>query len=179
MMIWESWYWKKPLLDMAQRLEDLKSVTEITDELFVQIEKDIFIGFYSIRKLIETITRLTDETKNKKLSVYWYPNTKKVNWKNNHKIDELYDLEHSSQETRDIWFISSRIVHSFIFTPILGKQGGLEGIFFTSDTDKDKKLYQLDIDSVIEIFKAVGNDDPTHIEWRKNPETGEETTIVK
>jgi len=50
----------------------------------------------------------------------------------------------------------------------------LDGILFTSDTDKDKKLY-----SIIEIFELVGNDDSIHIQWSKYPNTGEEKTVVK
>ena len=59
-MISESWYWKKPLLDMAKRLRKMRSVRKLTQRQLVQIERDIFIGFYSVRKLIETRTKLTD-----------------------------------------------------------------------------------------------------------------------
>jgi hypothetical protein len=62
-MIWESWYWKKPLLDMAKRLRSLKAAGYLTEKQMVQIERDIFIGFYSIRKLIEAKTKITDKTR--------------------------------------------------------------------------------------------------------------------
>jgi hypothetical protein len=176
-MIWESWYWKQPLLKMAERLRDLKSPQTLSEEQLVQIEKDLFIGFYSVRKLFETGTKVTDSTKTKKVQITWYPNKKPVNWRNNHCIDELYALDQQHGETRDLWFVSGRIIHSFIFAPVVEDEtGGLVGIFFTSDTDKDKKLYFMDIDTVIHVFELVGHDDPTTIEWKRNPETGEETT---
>lgn len=177
-MISESWYWKKPLLEMAERLRSLKSVHELSEKQLIQIERDIFIGFYSVRKLLETITKVTDATKSSRVQVTWYPNRKPVNWRNNHRIDELYDFEKKFKETRDVWFISSRIIHSFIFTPYVGEQGGLAGIMFTSDNDKDTKLYSMDIDDVTKVFERVGNDDPTRVEWQKNPETADETTKV-
>ena len=178
-MIWESWYWKRPLLETAERLKALKSVAEPSEEQFVQLEKDIFIGFYSIRKLFETRTKVTDTTKAKKLQVTWHPNKgEKVTWRNNHKLDELYDFSDKNSEIRDAWFISSRIIHSFIFSPLLG-ENGLEAVLFTSDTDKDERIYSLDIDLVIDFFRLVGNDDPTHIHWQRNPDTDEELTVVE
>ena len=159
-MISESWYWKKPLLGMANRLRKLSSARRLTQRQLVQIERDVFIGFYSVRKLIETRTKLTDATKSLKIRVDWHPNRKPVDWLNSHRIDELYDLDDSQSETRDLMFISGRIIHSFIFAPWIDEHGGLAGLFFTSDTDKDRRLYSMSVDSVIDIFELVGNDDP-------------------
>jgi len=71
-------------------------------------------------------------------------------------------------------FLCGRIVHSYIFQIEVNETGGLHGIFFTSDNDKDKKIYAVDIDSVVSIYKAVGNDYPTSMHWSKNIETGKE-----
>jgi hypothetical protein len=177
-MIWESWYWKKPLLETAVRLKELKAVADPSEEQLVQVEKDIFIGFYSVRKLFDSVTKITDATKNSTLQLAWYANVRPVSWRNNHRLDELYDLSRQHWETRDAWFVCSRIIHSFVFAPMFGDKG-IEAILFTSDTDKDKKLYSLPIDSVIDLFERVGNDDPQEIKWRRDQETGEESTVVK
>jgi hypothetical protein len=179
-MISESWYWKQPLLETAQRLTLLKSVIDVSEEQLVQFEKDILIGFCSIRKLFETQTKVTDAIKATKLDLSWHPNKgKKVTWRNNHKLDELYDFERGGRETRDVWFICGRLVHSFILAPLFSEAGGLEAILFTSDTDKDKRLYSLHIDRAIELFALVGGNYPTHIEWQRDPDTDEESTVVK
>jgi len=178
-MIWKSSDWKKPLLRMAKRLEKLKTTKDITDKQFVQIEKDIFIGFYSIRKLIDTLTKVTDDTKNLKVSILWHPNIKNVTLRNYLYINELYDLQIRQEETRDIYFISSRIIHSFIFSPLLSEEGELEGILFTSDIDKNKKIYYMNIDLVIKVFRIVGNDYPTYIEMGFNSDINKEQLKVK
>jgi hypothetical protein len=178
-MISESWYWKRPLIETAQRLTLLKSVADVSEEQLVQFEKDILIGFYSIRKLFETPTKVTDAIKETKFDLNWYPNKgEKVTWRNSHKLDELYDFEPGGREMRDAWFICGRVIHSFILVPLFAELGGIEAILFTSDTDKDKRLYSLHIDRVIELFTSVGSDFPKHIQWRKDSETDEETTIV-
>jgi hypothetical protein len=179
-MIWESSDWKEPLLLIANRLRKLKTSGELTEKQLARVERDIFIGFYSVRKLIETITKITDDTKAMKVDVeyYLYNQIKPVTLLNWHRIEEFYDFGEVHNESRDIKFICGRIIHSFIFMP-LTDENGLTGILFTSDIDKHKKLYSLNIDEVIKIFKRIGNDYPYSEQWTINPETGEETIIVK
>jgi hypothetical protein len=178
-MISESWYWKQPLLEAAERLLLLKSAGELSDEQLAGLERDVFIGFYSVRKLFESVTKITDATCSMTTQVEWHSNLKAVTWRNNHKIWEFYDLATSNKETRDVKFICGRIIHSFVFTPCVENHGGLTGVFFTSDIDKDSKLYFLPVDRIIEIFQTVGNDDPTNIMWSKDPLTGKETLVVR
>ncbi|MDO9420419.1 MAG: hypothetical protein Q7T66_07145 [Herminiimonas sp.] len=179
-MILESWYWKQSLLETAQRIKSLKAAENVSEEQIVLLEKDIFVGFYSVRKLVETQVKVSDVVRHISLPICWYPNKGiKVTWRNNNKLDELYDFDSGGGEVRDIWFISGRIIHSFIFSPLFTEEGSLEAILFTSDTDKDKRLYSMHIDKVIDLFTLVGNDNLSLIVWRQDPETGEESTIVE
>jgi hypothetical protein len=180
-MIHKSGYWKKQLLEIAERLRSLKTVDpeELVedDDWFSQIEIDIFIGFYSVRKLCDAVMLVTDATKSRTFSIAWHPNLEPVTLINHHRVDELYDFDTRRQETRDVQFICGRIIHSFVFMPYAEEQG-LAGILFASDTDKHKKLYAMKIDDVITLFERVGNDDPTDIHWHRTP-TGEEITEVR
>ncbi len=177
-MIWESWPWKKDLLATAARLRAFMTTVSLSDEDMGQIERDIFIGFYSVRKLCETVTKLTDATKLMQVQLSWYPNLRSVNWRNNHRIDELYNLETINHESRELGFIWGQIIHSFIFVPFMEDQGGLCEILFTSDAKKNKKLYSMKIEAVVAVFERVGNDDVTEIRWSRDP-NGEETTTVR
>lgn len=178
-MISESWYWKRPLLEMAERFKILKDCGgDLSEEQLVQLERDVFIGFYSIRKLLEATTKITDAARLTKVELDWHPNKATVNRRNSHKIDELYDLATAYSETRDIRFVCGRIIHSFIFTPCLGERGGLFGIFFTSDTDKNSKLYFLAIDRLVDVFERIGKNAPRSIHWSKDDLSGEEITTV-
>ncbi|XVN20024.1 hypothetical protein QZH46_08715 [Pseudomonas corrugata] len=97
-MIWESWYWKQPLLEMADRLEHLKTASTLSDEELAQVERDIFIGFYSVRKLLEAPAKITDKTRHLSIPLHKHPNLKRVTWRNNHRLGELYDLSKTGQE---------------------------------------------------------------------------------
>ena len=179
-MIHESYYWKQPLLESAEKFKEFKALSDIDEETYVKIEKDIVIGFYSIRKLLETETKVTDDLKSGKHNIWWFEHIcDEVTWRNNHKIDQLYNLNKSYSENRDLWFIASRITHSFIFNLCVNENGGFDGILFTSDSDKNKKLYTLPSDEIIRLFELVGNNDVTAIEWHRCPETGKEVTRAK
>ena len=53
-----------------------------------------------------------------------------------------------------------------------------DGILFTSDTDKTKKLYWLTSQEIISIFQEVGSNEVTRLEWRIDPESGHETMVA-
>jgi len=89
-MIYESSYWKEPLIKYAKRLETFKNRKRLIEKTMVDIERFIFIGFYSIRKLIEAEGKITDKTKNSKINIKKFRNIKSVDFLNKHKIDELY-----------------------------------------------------------------------------------------
>jgi len=178
-VIHESYYWKQPLLESAMKFKEYQALEEIDEERYVKIEHDVFIGFYSIRKLLESDTKITDSLKNQKYDLGFFPHiANNVTWLNNHKIDEIYDFNKPQLENRYLWFIASRIIHSFIFNLCINEGGGFDGILFTSDIDKNKKLYMLSLDELIKIFEAVGNDYVVKIEYKKCPKTGKEFTIV-
>jgi len=161
------------------KFKEYQALEEIDEERYVKIEHDVFIGFYSIRKLLESDTKITDSLKNQKYDLGFFPHiANNVTWLNNHKIDEIYDFNKPQLENRYLWFIASRIIHSFIFNLCINEGGGFDGILFTSDIDKNKKLYMLSLDELIKIFEAVGNDYVVKIEYKKCPKTGKEFTIV-
>ena len=56
-MITESYYWKLPLLEMADRFRLVASKEDLTDEEYAAYERDLFIGFYSVRKLFEGLRK--------------------------------------------------------------------------------------------------------------------------
>ena len=169
-MIWESSYWKEPLLDAATWLRRVRFRESTSEKTFVRIEKEIFLGFYSVRKLLETV-KVSDSTKNAKYQVTWYPNIKRVDWLNNHRLAELYDFGKPGQESRDIGFISNLFIHSFVFAP--AGEERLEGAFVASDRTINQKCYFVPLSVIQSIFRLVGRDYPSHLSFERDPQTGD------
>lgn len=174
-MIWGSCYWKDSLLEMADRIVTLIRKEEWDDDEGAQFERDIFIGFYSVRKLFEAPAKVSEETRATRLKIAWFPRKGSqplVDWYNRNDIWDLYNLDHGHIEQRDALFIAHQMIHSFIFIPRTACEGEPDGIFFTSDVDKERRIYFLEIGEVVRLFKEVGEDYPD-IEMNRDIETGE------
>lgn len=173
-MIYESQYWKDPLLAGAGKIRELFRQEDMTDEQYAEVERELFMGFYSIRKLMEAVGKVSKETREMKLTVSRYPKLPKapiVDWYNRSDFWELYNLDKPQTIELDILFVSNRMIHSFIFILSGGEDG--DGVFFNSDYDKDKQLYFVDITEILRAFETVGNDYPSTLHAWRDSESGE------
>ena len=118
------------------------------------------LGFYSIRKLVEA-TKLSDDVANQNLRVTAYSwKGKAVTRLNKSEYWELYDLEHARVVTRSLAFLCHQIVHSYIFVVSFDQSKCLDGILITSDRERQKMLYKIQVKQIIELFEQVGADYP-------------------
>ena len=173
-MITESRYWKEPLLRGADIIEDLMAAEELSEEQFGRVEREFFIGFYSIRKLFEASAKVSRSTRDQKLDIIFFDRSGRngiVDWYNRSEFWEHYDLETLKRERRDVLYIAHRITHSFIF--MLADEEFGSGMYFTSDNDKEKRLNFITTHEVTRIFRIVGNDYPSDLKMWRDEETGE------
>src|SRR5271156_6916227 len=110
-MIHDSHRWKEPLLSNARWLETVTLSKRNWEPSLARAEKELFIGFYAIRKLLDTF-KVSDKTKKKTFELKWFPLTKTVDYMNWHRIDEHFDLKSARVETRNIRFLCDQFVHS-------------------------------------------------------------------
>ena len=80
---------------MAERIEAAgKAGKRPIDRRMVQIERDLFIGCYSVRKLMHAPLKLTDACRASKIQLQCHLATgKQVSLLHRNDIDELYDLK--------------------------------------------------------------------------------------
>ena len=172
-MIWESHYWKQPLPKSATWLKRVRLGNGTRESTYVRIEREVFFGFYSIRKLLDTC-KLTTEVRNITFDLFVYQNLKKVGYLNWHHVDKLYNLDQQGMENRKLRFICNLFVHSYVFLVVEGESGRIEGFYITTDTDKNKKLFFISLDCVCTIFRRIGRDYPSRGKFFINPKTGEQ-----
>lgn len=170
-MIWDSCYWKEPLLDSAKYLRSVRITERTTERSLVRIEKEILMGFYSVRKLLDTF-KVSDSSKKLKYELIWHNNIKRVSYLNWHHVDELYDLKTRNSETRGVRFICDKFIHSYIFLPVDYKSK-LKGFYVTTDRLKNQKCYFVSTDIVVSIFRTIGRDYPANFKQWVNPTTNE------
>jgi hypothetical protein len=135
-----------------------------------QIERDLFIGCYSIRKLLHTPAKLTDACRAFKVQLRCHSATgKRVTLRNHDDIDELYDLETSSNEYHDLEFFCGRIIHSLTFLMEVNDDWSLSGFYFGSDRDRGKRLFRVAVAEVVRVFTLVGKDRPNQVTFKFDP----------
>jgi hypothetical protein len=172
-VIWESREWKEPLLAMARRLDSARYAKRLTARRLAQVERDIFLGCFSVRKLMHSGPKLTDACRAMRLPVTWYRNVQRVDSLNWHRIDKLYDLAKGHGESRDLEFLCGRFIHSFVFVPEEGADGGLAGFYFASDLDRNARLYRIAVEEIVRAFETVGRDYPANVSGTRDAASGE------
>ena len=171
-MIHESLYWKAPLLRSANWLEHLRFDEKTEERALVRVERELFIGFYSIRKLLETF-KLSVSTKSLVFHLQWSPCIKMVDYFNAHRIDELFDLLAIKSEDRDLAFLCNQFIHSYVFVPVHHKACTLAGVYVSSDRTRHAKLYFVELNQVIHAFRTVGRDYKRELHLRRNAKTNQ------
>jgi hypothetical protein len=158
-VIWESFYWKSDLLKQAAVLKKRIGQKRWPDASLARCEQTIMLGFYSIRKLAES-AKLTDHVSNMNVTLRSYPATgRTVHLLNKDRLDELYDLELPRKESVTLPFLCDQIVHSYVFSLLFNEDGQLAGILVTSDRERSKRLLEVSIQKIIDVFEKVGRDE--------------------
>jgi hypothetical protein len=160
-MISNSSYWKDDLLKNAHGLRKRAKQKRWADASFVRVEQAIMLGFYSIRKLVES-KLLSDTIASQTIELTAYSwKGKAITRVNSLGFDKLYDLDNGVTVTKDLLFVCHQMVHSYIFLTPLNENGSLDGVIFSSDRERHTALYFLDINRIITLFEFIGNDDPS------------------
>jgi hypothetical protein len=169
MMIYESHFWKDDLLKQARNLSARKVQSRWPEASFGRVEQTVMNGFYAIRKLIEA-HKIADALTHRRIPVETFPWLfKPVTYRNWHHYWELYDLSVRKPETRELIFLAHLVIHSYVFLIEFDEANRFVGILVTSDRHRHKCLYSLRIDSLVEIFEAVGTDYPNEYKATFNP----------
>ena len=173
-MIWESYPWKQDLARTADYFSRLQSVSNLSEKQRVAIEKRTFLGFYSIRKLVEA-RKLSDQIRAKPTLVTIFPPTGiEVTYRNWHRSDEHFHLDKPHKETWSLVRLCHQFVHSFVFH-LMENESGFHGVMVASDHQRAKGLLQLKLTELIPLFEAIATDDIVSSKWQKDPQTGKET----
>jgi hypothetical protein len=178
-MISESFYWKLDLLKQAASLRKRSEQRRWPEASVARCEQTIMLGFYSIRKLIESV-KLTDVVSNTSVPVRSYTSTgRTVHLLNCHRIDELYDLDKSQKKTFSLPYLCNQVMHSYEFSLLFNEDRSLAGMLLASDRQRSKELLQVSVESIIRIFERVGRDDATVVSLKFDKAKGDYAHTLK
>ena len=165
-MIWESSFWKEPLIHSASYLARVRMSERTRVQTLVRIEKEFFLGFYAIRKLIEA-RKVSDHLKTLPLDLSFYKSRREVSLINWHHVGQNYSLTKELLEGRDLMFLCNQVIHSIFF--VTSEQNGrLNGFFIASDREFYHRCFFVRLAQVLTIFRSVGRNYPANSEFSRN-----------
>lgn len=172
-MITEPLYWKTDLLRQSSALEKRRTQKRWSEASFARCEQTIFIGFYSVRKLIES-KKLTNVVAASSFQIRSYPPTgKAVTFMNYHKVDELYDLDKPKEHSINLINLCHQFIHSYVFSLVFDEDDALSAVWVASDYQRSKALIEIPLATIIGIFETVASDDIRSMRGIFDPEKGD------
>lgn len=162
-MIWNSVPWKNHLSKTAKQISRWQAQKRWTEASLFRVEKEVFFGFYAIRKLLESKTKISFEARDTQTSVRVYKAKAKsadlMNW---HKLEEIYDFSEGTQKPISLNDLCNSIIHSYVF--VAHVEQGLNSILFNTERERNSWLLELDAKRLQSIFERIANDDVNSIE---------------
>lgn len=159
-MIWDSHYWKDDLLKYARDLQRRKSQRRWSDGSFARIERNVMLGFYAIRKLIDA-RKLSTPLVEQLIPLSCFPSKgTRVTLFNSSRIEKHYDFGKKAKLKKDLVFVCNQVIHSFVFEVEILPRGSLAGFLVSSDHERCKRLFRIPVGEVIRIFERTGKDYP-------------------
>ena len=141
------------------------------------MEREVVIGCYIIRKLIEAF-KISDSKKDLACESKRFPNRKPVNYLNWYRVDQLYDMEQGAKASIPLRTLCNQVIHSYVF--IAGEHEEEErGIFLASDHSRNQELIFVSLKEIVRLFRTTAQDYPNEIHRTLDPKTGKEKIIAQ
>jgi len=174
-MIWESHFWKEDLVRLTRQLQKRRKQRRWPERSLAKLEKEVFVGFYGIRKLLEA-RKLSERLIKKRIAAeaFRFTGARQItifNW--NSKFADAYDFENAAKISMSLEFLCNQVIHSYVFKEVFDEDGALSGIFICSDRERNEKLYYVSLAELIKVFSSVGSDYSTHHRAIIDPKRGD------
>jgi len=165
----ESAYWKVELLTGAANIERRRSFRRWSEKQACLFERSIMVAMFCIRALIER-NKISDDLIAKKIRVEVYPKrTQKLMTRlNNHRIDELFNMERPTQRVLSLEFLCNQIIHSYIIFPVRTDQR-FTNLLVCSDYERNRHLYLVNVDTIVSVLREVGMNYPNAAQFIFDP----------
>jgi hypothetical protein len=166
-MIWDSDPWRNELRLIVERLESCRLRIDLSDATSFNVERDVMVGSYVVRKLFEA-EKLPSSLRGRNVKISAYPSTGRapdlLSW---HRIGEFYNLDRESHRSMGIRGLYNQMIHSFIWLPE-ECEDRLTAIFFSSHESIDTFLYRIEIEPLIGLFREVATLEVTATSMKRN-----------
>lgn len=158
-MIADSVPWREELRKSAVRLKRWSAQKRWTSRTYYLAERDIMMGAYSIRRLIES-QKSSTRLPRQRVRTQRYPlRGRRLMHLDHFEPEQFYDMTSPTQAELEIGKLCNQIIHSFVFQIYLDEESRTTSVVFISDKDRDKHLHGVAFEDLAELFDLVGRED--------------------
>lgn len=127
------------------------------------------LAIFSIRTLIERHA-LSQELLGEQIRVLAYPKktVKATTGLNNHKSEQLFDLDSPRSRTLALPFLCNQIIHSYILLPVQDAHC-FSHLLLCLDYERNRSLFLVPVAPLIELLRKVAFDYPARTHLQFNP----------
>ena len=175
-MAFESYYWKKDIrkdISTIQRKMEINLQTLTSkklDEVCSIVEIKVFLIAFAIRKLLDT-KKIPDRVAAKKIKIIKFKRNSRAHGAF-FNFKKLYELDKPIKADMEAKLILNQIIHGFVFQVFANKSGKLSHLYITSDYDKSKFLYLVNIKTLMKNFKEISKQQVVSMSIKYDPSRG-------
>ena len=169
-MIEEESYWRADLIKFRSRLEKRYEKRRWSKRTLYEIEKEVFLSAFIVRKLIES-GRVNRVVSGLNYRIKKYPiHPGAVPSTNPKTFPSTYDLYHGRDEVLGIEKLCGQFIHSYILSPLIIDRGhgAVFGLYVASDRESKKGLYYIPLVKIIEIILSVASNRRIKLKLARN-----------
>ena len=160
-MIYESHPWKQDLLQrrrLIQKYNRAELLSEDDDRAYTVIEKAIFYSAFIIRKLIDCKGKVSDEVDEYTFHLKGVRPIKDIDLMHRWPDNDTHNWDHEDTYTKPGADICNWLIYSYIFFFSYDENGEIDGFYVSSDYDRNKMLYRIELKDWLAYMDFVGTD---------------------
>lgn len=172
-MISDSVPWKEDLYRVAERLDRRGTQSRWTERTAFLVERDVMVGCFAIRKLLDTPGKISDECRGESMSVLSFPLAGKApDFWDAYDFADFYgrDGEGPTRESIGLRQLCDRVIHSLIFGLEQGEDPPhyLGGVFVASDKTSKTSLTLISLSELVRVFRIVADDEVVSLHMHRD-----------
>lgn len=162
-------YWRKDLKKMSESLKGRYNQQKWDIRSESKVEKEIFIGFFMVRKLIEN-DQVAQAIKNRNIDLMEYDKIDDIHDDDPSKFPRNYDLLSGNKIQLTYRKLANQFIHSYYFSPFVPFNKSLVGFYFASDWERSERIFYLRLLEVIQIYNSVYENKLLEFKLINNPD---------
>jgi hypothetical protein len=156
----ESVYWREELSRISRLLKPSKFPKRWSERQSCTIERDVMIGFFIVRRLIE-LDRVGVDAKDLMLSVFRNTPIKNITFLNKFELHENYDWDKIIEEKASVTLVANQFIHAVMSVLVRGEDRNWTEFYVFSDYEQKKSIFRINVSQIRSAFLTVSKSWPS------------------